>query len=132
VAGGAPAELEQPPEQDEVLPAAEDLVDGGVLPGQPDPFADPLGLTRDVEAGHRGPARVEAQERAQDAHGGGLAGAVGPEQAVHGSGRNGQVEPVERGGRAVGLADPFGLHGRIGGSHAASVRRRADRARTTR
>ena len=40
-----------------------------------------LGLRGDIEAGHAGRAAGRLEHGAEDAHGRGLAGAVGPEQA---------------------------------------------------
>ena len=47
----APAEVEEHPEQLEVLPAGEDLVDRGVLAGQADPAPYLLRVPRDVDPG---------------------------------------------------------------------------------
>ena len=86
-ARAAPAgpQVVEPAEHHQVLPAAEDLVDGRVLADQPDAGADLGGLAGDVEAGDRGPAAVGAQQGGEDPHGGGLAGAVRAEQAAHGA-----------------------------------------------
>jgi hypothetical protein len=43
---------------------------------------------------------------AEDADGGGLARAVGPEQAEHGPAPGGEVDAGQRGGRPEGLAQP--------------------------
>ncbi len=52
----APREPEQPPEQHEVLPRAEDLVDRGTLPDEPDALADGRGGGGHVDARDRGTA----------------------------------------------------------------------------
>ena len=54
-------------------------------------------------------AGVGAQQAEQDADGGGLAGAVRAEEAVHLSGGDRQVEPVEGLGGAEGLVQPLNV-----------------------
>jgi hypothetical protein len=49
---------------------------------------------------------VGAQQAQQDPDGGGLAGSVGAEEAVHLPGAHGEVEPVQGPGRAVCLGEP--------------------------
>jgi len=110
-AGGAGAQVVEAAEQDQVLPAAEDLVDGRVLAEQPDAVADLRGLADHVEAGDPGPAAVGPQQGGQDPHRGGLAGAVGAEQPADRALGDGQVEAVEGVGRAVALAQPLGQNG---------------------
>ena len=68
-------------------------------------------LADDVVAGHPGPAPVGPEQGGQDAHGGGLAGPVGAEQAAHRAFGHGQVEAVEGAGLAVAFAQPFGQDG---------------------
>jgi hypothetical protein len=102
------AQVVEPAEQDQVLAAAEDLVDGGVLAEQPDAVADLGGLADHVEAGHPGPAAVGPQQGGQDPHRGGLAGAVGPEEPADRAFGDGQVEAVQGVGRAVALAQALG------------------------
>jgi hypothetical protein len=101
----------EPGEQDQVLAAAEDLVDGRVLAEQADAVADLGGLADHVEAGHQGPAAVGPQQGGQDPHGRGLAGPVGPEQPTDRALGHGQVEAVQRAGPAVALAQPLGQDG---------------------
>ena len=67
-------------DQHEVLPAGEHLVDRGELAGQADRLAHVAGVRGDVEAVHGGGARVGLQQRRQDPHQRGLAGAVRAEQ----------------------------------------------------
>ena len=57
----------------------------------------PVAGAGDVEAGHRRPAARRPQQRGEDPHGGGLAGAVGAEQPAHAALRHRQVEAVQRG-----------------------------------
>jgi hypothetical protein len=83
-------------EQPQVLAAGEVLVDGGVLAGQADPAADGARPGDDVDAVDQRAAGVRAQQRGEHAHGGGLAGAVGPEQAEHGAALDGERDAVER------------------------------------
>jgi MFS transporter len=73
-------EVPQPGDQDEVLPPAEDLVDGCELPGETDGLTHAGGLRRDIEAVDPGRPRVGRQERGQDVHHRGLARPVRAEQ----------------------------------------------------
>src|SRR6185437_12696180 len=95
------AEVVEPADHVEVLAAGEVLVDRGVLAGKPDDLAYGAGLADDVVPGDQGTARVGSQKRGEDADGGGLAGAVGPQQAEDGAGRHGKVDPGERGDLSV-------------------------------
>jgi hypothetical protein len=104
-------------EHDEVLAAAEHLVHRRVLAEEPDPVAHLRRLAGHVEPGDLGAPAVEPQQGGQDPHGGGLAGAVGAEQPADGALPHRQVEPVERGRRAVALAQPLGGHRPGGGGH---------------
>jgi hypothetical protein len=61
------------------------------------------GVAPRVAAEQLGVPGVGAQQPEQDADGGGLAGAVGPEEAVHLAGGDGQVEAVQRARRAERL-----------------------------
>ena len=65
----------------EVLEAGQVLVDRGVLAGEADLGAQGVGVAHDVEARDARAAAVGLQQRGQDAYRGGLAGAVGTEQA---------------------------------------------------
>src|SRR5690606_14324171 len=57
---------------------------------------------------------VRPQQRGQQADGGGLAGAVRPQQAIHATAGDGEVDAVHRRGVAEGLAQAFrfdrGIH----------------------
>ena len=89
-------EVGEAADQPQVLAAGEVLVDGRVLPGQADARAHARSaVAHHVEAQHRGLARVGLEDGREDAHGGGLAGAVGPEQAEHGAGGHREVDAVE-------------------------------------
>ncbi len=59
----------------------------------------------------RAPPRVGEQERAQEQHRGGLAGAVGAEEADHRAPGHLELEGVERAYVAVVAAEPLGLDG---------------------
>ena len=65
----------------DVLAARQVLVHRGVLAGQPDDAPHHLGLLGHVVAQDRGAAFVGLEDGGEDAHGRGLAGAVGAEQA---------------------------------------------------
>jgi hypothetical protein len=80
----------------DVLPAAEDLIDGGGLAGQPDPGAHPGRVGADVDAGDAGAAPVGGEQGGEHADEGGLAGAVGPQQAVDAAGRHGERQAIQR------------------------------------
>ena len=73
-------QVAQPGDQHQVLPAGEHLVDRGELAGQADRLAHVAGIRGDVEAVDRGGARVGLQQRREDPHQRGLAGAVRAEQ----------------------------------------------------
>ncbi len=75
----AAAQAVQRAEQPQVLAAGEVLVDGGVLPGEPDAPAHRRRVAQHVDAGHLRVTGVGAQQGGQHADGGGLARAVRPE-----------------------------------------------------
>ena len=95
-AGPRPAPVVQPPDDLQVLPAGELLLDGGRLAGQPDGAADRGRLAHDVMALDHRPAAVGQQQRGQDPHRGGLPGAVGAEHAEHRPARHRQVDTARR------------------------------------
>jgi hypothetical protein len=86
----------QPPDELEVLPAGELLLNGRRLAGQADRAAHRGRRADDVVAVHQGPSGVRQQQRGHDAHGGRLARAVRPEEAEHRPVRNGQVDAAQR------------------------------------
>jgi hypothetical protein len=88
-------EMGQLTDQPQVLLAGQVLVDRRVLAGQPDALADGLRVASHVDAQHRGQAGIRAEDRGEDAHGGGLAGAVRAEQAEDGAPLDLEVDPVE-------------------------------------
>ena len=79
-------------DEHEVLPPGEDLVDGGELAGEADRLADLRGLGGDVVPVDGGGAAVGPEQRGQDPHRGGLAGAVGAEQGEDGARGDAQVD----------------------------------------
>ena len=86
----------QAAEQAQVLAAGEALVERGLLAGERDLLAHGARLARRRRG--RRPARGPrwGQQRGEDANGGGLAGAVVPEQAEHGARLHGEVEAAQR------------------------------------
>jgi hypothetical protein len=85
----------QPCHEHEVLPAGEDLVDGGELPGEADRPPHLRRVRDHVEAVDAERASVEAEERREDAHDGGLAGPVGAEQREDGARWDVEVDVAE-------------------------------------
>jgi len=106
---------EQPAEQDEVLPGGQVVVDRGELAGQADEPAHGVGLGHDVVPEHPRAARVGTQERGEHPDRRRLAGAVGPEHAVHGAALDGQVDAVDGARRAKALDEPGRFDGEGGG-----------------
>jgi hypothetical protein len=97
----------QPAHHLEVLEAGQVLVDGRVLPGEPDRRAHRPGVADHVQPDHLGPPRVGAEQRGQDPDHRGLPRAVGAEQPEHGPLGHGQVHSVECGGGAEALHQPL-------------------------
>ncbi len=100
------------------------LVDGRVLPGHADELTDDLRLLDDVVAEDASGAAVGTQQRREHADGGGLAGAVGSEDAVDGAGLDAEVDAVDRPVLAEHLHEPLGLDGPVSGGscHVTSIR----------
>jgi hypothetical protein len=100
----------QPADHFGVLLAGEVVVDGGGLARQADLGAHGGGVGADVDAADAGGARIWWQQGGQDADEGGLAGAVGTEQAVDAAPLDGQGEAVQRTDLAAeGLDEALGL-----------------------
>ena len=78
-----PRQVRELADQAQVLAAGEVLVDCGVLAGQTDRRPDPLRVLLHVDPQHAGAAAVGGGQGGEHAHDGGLARAVGPEQAEH-------------------------------------------------
>src|SRR5439155_17426407 len=80
--GDPPArEVGKAADQAQVLAAGEVRVDSGVLARKADAIADGVRFANHVVAEDLGVAVVWTNDRSQDTHGSGLAGAVGAEQA---------------------------------------------------
>ena len=79
----------------QVLPAGQVLVDGGVLPRQPDQAAHHARLPDDIAPEDLGYARVRLDDGREDPHRGRLSGPVGPEQPEHGSRLDVERDAVE-------------------------------------
>ena len=90
-----PLEVVQAPDHGEVLAAGEVLVHGRVLAGQADDGPDALGLLHDVVPEDEASPGVGGEDRGQDTDRGGLAGAVGTEQAEDGALLDGEAHSVE-------------------------------------
>ena len=90
--------------QDQVLAPGQQVVDGRELAGDADRRAHRVRLAHRVVPGHAQRPAVGGEQRREDRHDRGLAGAVGPEQRVDASLGDGEVDPVEDDVVAVGLA----------------------------
>ncbi len=104
--GALRTEVAQPRHQQEVLLAGEQAVDRRELAGEADRGAHAVRVADDVRSVHGCRAAVGSHERAQDVHGGRLAGAVRTEQRGHRAGLDREVDAVEHDLLAVGLAQP--------------------------
>ena len=92
----------------EVLPRAQQPVDGGLLGGDADASAHRAGWSTTSKPATRAPALGRRRERGQDADGGGLAGAVVAEQAEHRARGDVEVEVAQRPQVAEPLAEAVG------------------------
>ena len=99
----APAQVLHQPEDEQVLPAGEVVVNGRVLARQADGRAYLPRLAHDVVAGDQGGAAVGPDQRGQHADGGGLARAVRAEQRADAALGHRQVHPAQR----LDLAERF-------------------------
>ncbi|GAA3087142.1 hypothetical protein GCM10010336_07120 [Streptomyces goshikiensis] len=68
-------------------------------------------MLEDVDPGDDGLAAVGLEQGGQDAHGGGLAGAVGAEQAQHGAFGDIEVHAVQSPDITEGLDQTLGVNG---------------------
>src|SRR5262249_60156330 len=82
-----------------------------VLARQPDVATTLCGVARDVDDSDARRPFVRVEERREDADGGGLPGAVGPEQAEDAGRLDAQVDAAKGLYVAVALAQPVGLAG---------------------
>ena len=105
--GVRPAQAAQLSDHDEVLAAGQQAVHRGVLGGHPDAALHGRRLAHHVVTGDPGPAGVGHGQGGEDADGGGLAGAVGPEHGQDRPGRDVEVHPVQGERRAEPLGQPL-------------------------
>jgi hypothetical protein len=108
--------------QPQVLSPRQQLVDRGELPGHSDTAAYAVGLRPHVEPGDPGLSLICRNERGQDANHGGLTGAVGSQQRVHGAGGHDEVDATQNRLIPVRLRDPGDLDCCGSISHGHSVR----------
>ena len=85
-------EVSKPGDQHEVLPSAEDLVDGRELSGEADGLPHVRTLHGDIEAVDGGCSRVGLEQRGQDLHDRCLAGPVRTEQGEDAASRDVEVD----------------------------------------
>jgi len=111
--GRAGAHLVQLADHLQVLAAGEVLVHGRVLAGEPDQAAHLVRVLEHVHARHHGSPGVGAQQGGEDAHGGGLARAVGAEQAEDSALGDFEVDAVEGTYIAEGLHQALGIYGSV-------------------
>src|SRR3954465_14809343 len=78
------------------FPGGHAVVDGGVGGKKADALADLAWLGGDVESVDLRKAAGRLQDRAENAHGGGLAGAVGPQQAKNLAGPGDKADVINR------------------------------------
>ncbi len=96
--------------QPHVVAPSEQRVERGLLQRRADGPPDGGALAHDVVPGHPSLPRARRQQRREHQHGGRLAGAVGPEEAVDLARLDAQVDAVDRPHAALELADePFDL-----------------------
>src|SRR5690606_27091146 len=89
--GLSPAQVQQGPDEQQVLGAGEAFVDRRVLPGEPDQAAYPGRVADHVVPAHLRPAGVGPQQCRQYPHCGGLAGSVGAQHAEYRARPGGQI-----------------------------------------
>ena len=113
-------DLGQAPDEAKVFARGQIIVDRGVLAREADRGAYRLRVPAHVEAEHAGPTAVGPEQRGEDAHRGGLAGAVRPEEAEHGADGDFERDALQRLDLAEALSEVFGDDGggvRGGGMH---------------
>jgi len=115
------------------LPSCELRVQVGTLGHVADTPLHLQGLLQDVEAGHYGGPPAGFEQAGQHADGGGLARAVGAEEAEQFAGEDGEVKPFDRRQTAVVLAQLFCFnHSRSSSRKQGSVVSRLPRAAASR
>ena len=92
--------------------------EGGRLQLHADSAADVLGLGAGVITGHHDRAGVRRAQPFDHLQRGRLAGAVRTQNPEDLAGKNGQVDPIDRGQRPIALDQPAGFDDRLtGGNH---------------
>ncbi len=107
---GARRQVQELADHDQVLRAGQVLVDRGELAGQPDAHPHLAGLRTHVEPVDPGGPRVSAQQRGENADGGGLARAVRPEHGEYAAPAHREVHSGEGLRLAEGLGEPGGFN----------------------
>ena len=102
-----PGQVIEPPDDLQVLPAGQFLLDGGRLPGQPDRPADRGRFPHHVVTLDDRPAAVRLEQRGQDPDRGGLARPVRPQNAEHGPARHRQIYAAQRADLTERLGQAF-------------------------
>jgi hypothetical protein len=105
-------QAQEAPEQDQVLPPGQQLVEGRLLSGERDLLPHRVGFARHVVATDRGVSRVGLDQGREDPDRGRLPRAVVAEQAEDRPRLDRQVEPVQGRGFAVALHQALRLHSR--------------------
>jgi hypothetical protein len=131
VARHTATEVVETPNHLEVLEPGQVVVDGRVLPREPDPLPKARGIADDVEPGDPGGARIGLEQSGQDPDRGCLACAVRAEQAIDGSRLHLEVDAVDGLDLAVLQSELASLDGDLAGhartlaeQHSASFRSR--------
>lgn len=106
-AGGAFAQAHQPAEHDQVLVAAEHVVEGGVLAGQHDGSAHRGRIGDHIVAGDHRASAIRRDQGGQDVHRRRLARAVGAEDAEYLAGCGVEVDAAQGVDGAEGFLDAF-------------------------
>ena len=120
-------EVVQAAHQLEVLEAGEVVVDGGVLPREPDLLAHAAGAAQHVNAGDPGRTAVRLEQGRQDPDGGRLACAVRAQEPQHGGGLGAESHLTKRLHGAEALPERVDLDGwRARHPRSISVRRGVD------
>ena len=112
-------EVVEPPDHLEILEPGQVLVDGRVLAREADLGPQRGGVALHIEPGDPGRSRIGLEQGGEDPHRGGLAGAVGAQQAEHTARAHGEIDAVEGPNRAVRLLEPLDNDRIIG--HAAKL-----------
>ena len=91
-----------------VLATGEVFIDAGVLPSQSDNAPHLIGMLGHINATDFSQACIGLQQRGENSNRGGLACTVRSQESKHAALRHLQVNPIERGHRAVPLDEPLG------------------------